>query len=100
MSEIPSQALADVLSYLEALWNDGVRPREAQQRLRAVRAQHLELGMELVWEEEAYDGSVHYDLLLRPGDGATVSVSFCRERGLPWPLRGVRRWSDADLVGC
>jgi putative peptide maturation system protein len=54
--------------------------------------------MELVWEEEAYDGSMHYDVLLRPGDGTTVSVSSCRDGALPWPLRGVRRWSDADLA--
>jgi putative peptide maturation system protein len=54
--------------------------------------------MELVWEEQAYDSSVHYDVILRPRGGATVSLSFFPDRALPWPLRGVHRWSDRDLV--
>src|SRR5262249_54074838 len=28
----------------------------------------------------------------------TLSLSFCPLRALPWPLRGLHRWSDADLV--
>jgi hypothetical protein len=27
-----------------------------------------------------------------------VSLSFCPDEELPWPLRGVGRWSDKDLV--
>lgn len=98
MSEKLQHAVADTLGYLRALWDEHPRPHEAQQRLEAVRSRHPEIGMELVWEEEAYDGSMHYDVLLRPGDGTTTSVSSCRDGALPWPLRGVRRWSDADLA--
>jgi putative peptide maturation system protein len=54
--------------------------------------------MDLIWEEESYDGSVHYDLLLHLAGEGTVSLSFCPERALPWPMRGVRRWSEADLA--
>src|SRR5207247_7550669 len=36
-------------------------------------------------------------LLHLPGEG-TISLSFCPDRALPWPLRGVHRWSDKDLV--
>src|SRR3712207_2194214 len=57
-----------------------------------------ETPIDLVWEEAVYDGAVHYDALLQlPGEG-TVSLGFAPDRGLPWPLRGVQRWSDADLV--
>ena len=27
-----------------------------------------------------------------------ISLSFCPDRALPWPMRGVQRWSEADLV--
>jgi len=98
MSHELQVATVEVLDYLSALGQEGVRPVEAQRRLRAVQARHPEIVMELVWEEESYDGSVHYDALLRESDGATLSVSLNRDDGLPWPLRGVRRWSDADLA--
>jgi len=98
MNDIMQQAVADALTYLTALSAEGVCPPEALHRLRSVQARHAHLDMELVWEEEAYDHSVHYDLLVRPIDGATVSLSVCPDRALPWPLRGVRRWSDANLV--
>ena len=35
--------------------------------------------------------------LRRAGEG-TVSLSYCPERAVPWPLRGVHRWNDRDLV--
>jgi putative peptide maturation system protein len=54
--------------------------------------------MELLWEEEACDYSVHYDTLLHLTGQGTVSLSFCPEKTLPWPLRGVHRWSERDLV--
>jgi putative peptide maturation system protein len=98
LSEQLQHAVADALGYLRALEDEQLRPHEARRRLDALRARHPEIGLELVWEEEAYDGSVHYDVLLRPGDRTTVSVSSCRDGALPWPLRGVRRWSDADLA--
>src|SRR5262249_25679437 len=42
--------------------------------------------------------SVHYDTLLHLAGEGTVSLSFCPEQTLPWPLRGVHRWSEKDLV--
>jgi putative peptide maturation system protein len=55
--------------------------------------------MDLLWEQETYDQSVHYDLLIREPDGdGTVSLSFCPDKALPWPMRGVHRWSEQDLV--
>ena len=54
--------------------------------------------IDLLAEEEAFDQSVHYDALLRRAGEGTVSLSYCPERAVPWPLRGVHRWNEGDLV--
>ena len=92
------QSVLNTLEWLMSLSRDGIRPEEALRRLPLLRQQHAETPMELLWEEEAFDGFVHYDTLLRLPEGGTVSLSFCPARALPWPLRGVHRWSDADLL--
>jgi putative peptide maturation system protein len=46
---------------------------------------------------EEYDSSRHFDVLITDTDG-TYTVSFAPADGLPWPLRGVHRWSEGDLV--
>jgi putative peptide maturation system protein len=98
MSATLQQTVSDTLDYLMTLIREGVRPQEAKARLRLLQKRHPDTGMNLVWEEEAYDGSVHYDALLRLSEGATVSLSFCPERALPWPLRGAHRWSETELA--
>jgi putative peptide maturation system protein len=98
MTENVQRTLIHSLEYLIDLNRDGVRPDEALERLRGVAAQHPESRVNLVWEEEAYSHSVHYDVLLRLGDLGTVSVSLCPERALPWPLRGVHRWREQELL--
>lgn len=98
MADPLTPALCAALDYLKTLHRDGVRPAEARARLQGLRGQHPEARLDLLWEEEACDYSVHYDALLhRDGEG-TVSLSFCPERTLPWPLRGVQRWSEMNLV--
>ncbi|KST61837.1 TIGR04500 family putative peptide maturation system protein [Mastigocoleus testarum] len=90
--------LEDVFAYLMQLHQDNIHPKVARKRLRRLQQQYPNTEINLLWEEESYDYSVHYDVLLRhPGEG-TVSVSFCPDRALPWPMRGVHRWHDADLV--
>jgi putative peptide maturation system protein len=98
MSEPVHQAVCAALTYLERMTCQGIGREDAQRQLRAVEAEHPEVSMQLLWEVEAYDGSLHYDVLVRPSDGSTVSISICRDRALPWPLRGIRRWSEANLV--
>ena len=98
MNDSMRQAFCDVLDYLLALQHDDVRPPEARARLRALREHHPDLGIDLLAEEEAFDQSVHYDVLLRRADEGTVSLSYCPERAVPWPLRGVHRLSEGDLV--
>lgn len=98
MREQLQQVLVEALEYLMSLVREGIRPAEAKTRLHRLQKQHPEPKIDLLWEEETYDRSVHYDTLLHlPGEG-TVSLSFCPERTLPWPMRGVHRWSESDLL--
>jgi putative peptide maturation system protein len=98
MSDSFREALSDVLDYLLALQHDDVRPREAQARLQPLRGRHPGLAINLLAEEQAFDQSIHYDALLRRAGEGTVSLSYCPERAIPWPLRGVQRQSEGDLV--
>ena len=98
MNDSFRQGMFDVLDYLLALQHEGVQPREAQARLRPLRGRHPGLEINLLAEEEAYDQTVHYDALLRRVGEGTVSLSYCPERAVPWPLRGVHRWNEGDLA--
>lgn len=98
MIETMPVALSDALSLLTDLHRDGARPDEADVRLRDLRTRHPEIEMDLLSEIEPYDGSVHYDVLLRaPGEG-TISIAVSPEPSLPWPMRGAQRWSEGHLM--
>lgn len=92
------RALIDSLDWLVELAQEGTEPEEALRRLHLLQAEHSDIKMRLLWEEQPYDHSVHYDMLLHPQRQGTVSLSFCPDRGLPWPLRGVHHSSEMDLV--
>src|SRR5436309_464401 len=97
-SEGVKPALVATLQFLQILQHEAVSPAEAKKRLYSLQANSPQLNFDLVWEEEAYDRSIHYDVLLTvPGTG-TVSMSLCPDRAVPWPLRGVHRWSDSALL--
>jgi putative peptide maturation system protein len=98
MNDSLYEAVTDGLDYLRDLQRDAARPGDARARLGTIRGRHPDLAIDLLDEEEAYDGSVHYDLLLRRDGEGTISLSYSPERATPWPLRGVQRWSDAHLV--
>jgi putative peptide maturation system protein len=90
--------LIDTLGYLRQLQADGVTPPAAVAGIACLSERHPDTPVDLVWLEEPYDRSVHYDALIHlPGEG-TVSLSFARNQDLPWPLRGVQRWRDRDLA--
>lgn len=91
-------ALDAALTCLTELQRDGVGPTEALDRARDVQARYPDLHVDLVWEAETYDESVHYDLLLRQTGEGTISIAFAPDRALPWPMRGAQRWSDAHLM--
>jgi putative peptide maturation system protein len=92
------EALVETVEYLMTLADDGSRPRDARARLRLLQEQYPEVRMDLLWEEEPFDASVHYDVLLSLSTVRTVSVGLSPDRALPWPLRGVHRWSEQNLV--
>ncbi len=98
MKENLRLAVTETLDFLLGLEQESIQPKEAQIRLQSLRKRHPELALNLLSEIEAYDQSVHYDALLRSGNEGTVSISYCAERATPWPLLGVHRWSDADLL--
>lgn len=98
MDHLLRQAVLDALDYLVSLHHDGARPREARTRLQPLRGRHPGLEIDLLLEEQAFDSTVHYDALLRNAGEGTISLSYCPERATPWPLRGVHRWSECDLV--
>jgi len=98
MNPLFQQAMPDVLDYLFDLQQRRHEPREARNLLQHLRARHRDLEIDLLAEEQAFDRSVHYDALLRHAGEGTVSVSYCPERATPWPLRGVHRLNEGDLV--
>lgn len=75
MKETVQQTLVETLDYLMTLVRDGIRPEEARSGLRLLQSRHGEVGMQLIWEEEAYDHSMHYDALLNlPGKGSVPGM--------------------------
>jgi putative peptide maturation system protein len=98
MNPLFQHAMPDALDYLFELQQQNRKPQEARARLQDLRGRHPELEIDLLSEEETFDHSVHYDALLRRAGEATVSVSYCPERAIPWPLRGVHRLNEGDLV--
>jgi len=98
MKDTPQPILSETLNCLMTFSQNRIRPEEATARLRLLQQQYPHTAMDLLWEEEEYDQSVHYDALLHLDGTGTVSLSFCPEHTLPWPMRGVHRASEADLV--
>jgi putative peptide maturation system protein len=66
--------------------------------LGELRDRHRDHRFRLVRDHESYDGSTHHALVVRRDDGPTMSVSVATEPGLPWPLRGVSRTREFDLL--
>jgi len=62
-----------------------------------LRGRHPDLAIDLLAEEEAYDQSVHYDVLLRrAGEGRFAQL----RSGAGYPLAPARvhRWTETELV--
>jgi putative peptide maturation system protein len=89
--------LDDMYDLLRALERERSGPDDALARLARTRRTAELAELDLVWERSAFDGSLHFDALL-PSAAGTLSMSWCPDRGTPWPLRGVQRNGDADLV--
>ncbi len=91
-------AVRDTLELLQTLQAEKIQPKEARALVYELRKRYTDLKLDLLSEVEEFDHSLHYDALLREPGFGTVSISYCQEKAVPWPMRGVHRWSDADLV--
>lgn len=91
-------SLGECLAFLTRISDDGIAPPEALRRLKVLQARHPQLSLELVWELEAFTQSHHYDLLIQSGPEATISLSYCPDRGVPWPLRSAHHAPDGHLL--
>ncbi|WP_327010379.1 TIGR04500 family putative peptide maturation system protein [Dactylosporangium sp. NBC_01737] len=89
--------LPEAVALLRAATAGKAGTADTRARVEALRARHPGAGLRLLWQREEYDGSLHYDLLIRE-PGGTVSLSWCPDDGLPWPLRGVQRGGEMLLV--
>lgn len=91
------QFLLDCLGMLEELDRGQIRPERAQAHVARLRERWPGPGLTLVWDIEEANGSVAYDLLIE-GPVRTLSLAVAGTSTLPWPLRGVTRSSERDLV--
>lgn len=92
----PDEVYTDALALLANLADDS----EEHSRLSVsqLREKFPDYRFHLISDTEAYDGSRHHDLIIRCANGPTVSLSVAPANGLPWPLRGVVRAADTDLL--
>jgi putative peptide maturation system protein len=98
MHAIESGLVLEVLERLQFIAREGLAPAEAQQALPRVPEGRPGLALDLVWDDARDGCGRHYDVLMRLPEGGTLSLSWCPPVGVPWPLRGARRFGDADLL--
>lgn len=97
MNESILAATRDALALLVKPREERIEPEAAQARFQALRARHPEPWMNIVWEQESYEETIHYDILV--GDEAgTYSLSYCADEELPWPVRGIQRFNESLVL--
>lgn len=89
--------LHHVYELLRTLDRERSGPKDAMARAAGMRGLPGLAELDLVWERSAFDHALHFDALV-PGAAGTLSMSWCPDRGVPWPLRGALRNSEADLL--
>lgn len=97
MNEPLSVAIHDALASLVKWREEHLAPEQAQEAFQALKARHPDHWMNMVWEQETYGGSVHYDILVA-GDAGTYSLSYCADEELPWPARGLQRVNESLVL--
>lgn len=93
--EIP---LAPALDYLVHLATENASPEDAVERVKALRAAHPGLDWQVVWAEQVFASRFDYDLLIGHPTLGTVSLGLAPKDGVPFPLRGVQRWAEMEVV--
>jgi putative peptide maturation system protein len=92
-----AETLMAGLNLLKKISVENPTPPVARSRMAALQSAFPDVGLELIWQRERFDNSLQYDLLLSDSEG-TISLGFSPDAELPWPLRGVQRWSEDDLL--
>lgn len=55
-------------------------------------------GLPIVWAEQVFASRFEYDLLIGHPTLGTVSLGLTPRDGVPFPLRGVQRWGEMEVV--
>lgn len=92
-----SVAIGAIAEYVRSVTLRQPSHEDARAELSALTGAWTGLRARVVSSREEYDSSRHFDVLLSDADG-TYTVSFAPPDGLPWPLRGVHRWNEGDLL--
>ena len=92
-----SAAICAIAEYVQSVTLRQPSHEDARAELSALTEAWTGLRARVVSSCEEYDTSRHFDVLLTDADG-TYTVSFASADGLPWPLRGVHRWNEGDLL--
>jgi putative peptide maturation system protein len=97
MNESLSEAVRDALAVLAKWREQHLPPDEAQESFQALKARHPAHWMNMLWEQETYGGSFHYDILVADEAG-TYSLSYCADEETPWPARGLQRINESLVL--
>jgi putative peptide maturation system protein len=97
MTESLSVAVRDALASLVKWREEHLAPEQAQESFQALKARHPAHWMNMIWEQETYAGTVHYDILVAD-DAGTYSVSYCADEEIPWPARGLQRVNESLVL--
>lgn len=90
--------LAAALDYLVHLAAENAGPDDAVERITALRTEHPGLDWEVVWAAQVFASRFEYDLLIGHPTLGTVSLGLAPRDGVPFPLRGVQRWAEMEVV--
>jgi putative peptide maturation system protein len=90
-------AVREAIALLQKLRTEQVAPEDAWDEVGALRRRHPGTWINLVWEQETYGDKIHYDILVGAGEG-TLSVSYCPDEDVPWPVRGLQRVNESLVL--
>jgi len=98
MNDHDARLAVKVLRALRAIVRERMAPAEAMRTLPQGETYDGRRLVELLWDDARDGTGRHYDALVHLADGATLSLAWCAPLAVPWPLRGARRFDDADLL--
>lgn len=92
------EALRPTFEFLVEAERAAAGHAEVAARFERLRSALEGLQADLLWQDSAFEGRRLYDVLLSDGDGGTASLGYRQDRGTPWALLGVQRWSESHLL--